>query len=336
MPRIAYKPLCDSIFKRDHAALAALASADQIAAQHWKPIMDAAFVGDGKSIDILVDNGADVNIKASTGAKHTPLTRLCQFHRTIPKHEGHPVALDRLLAHGANPDVAAGPLDLPPLGYACMGPLHNLIERLKKVSEQSDALTAALLVDVKGLRRYSKKNATGLVDEVQRTPLHYLALSAIAKETEFSKVKSCVNLLLDSGVELDAAQPIQEGDEVFYATALWYAVSWQGNIDLSKYLLERGASPNVAVFSSLFHGDVEICDLLSEFGADWNQRVEGLTPLMDLMKWNRTKLVPWLLERNVDVNATDNEGRTALDYAYKRKIKKTTIDLLIQHGATKS
>ena len=334
MPRVAYKPLCDTIHKRDHARLSALAKADQAAAQHWKPIMDAAFIGDGKSIDILVDNGANVNIKAGAGAKHTPLTRLCQFHKTIPKHNGHPLALGRLLAHGADPRVAAGPLELVPLGYATMGPLHELIDPLLKATRPVDVLSAALLVDEKALRRFAGQDRIGVVDEVQRTPLHYLALSGITKETDFLKVKACVDLILESGIDIDAAQPIPEGDSVFYATALWYAVSWQGNIELTKHLLECDARPDVAVFSSLFHGDVAICELLHEYGANWNLRVEGLTPLMDLMKWNRTKLVAWLLERKVDVNATDEEGKTALDYAYKRKIKRDTIELLIQHGAT--
>ncbi|MCY4095127.1 MAG: ankyrin repeat domain-containing protein [Gammaproteobacteria bacterium] len=333
MARVAYKPLCDAISQGDVKTLERLAQGDPDASQHWKPIMDAAFTGDAACIDVLMLHGADVNITAGTGAKHTPLTRLCQYHKTIPKHAGHKAALSRLLKHGANPTIAAGPLALTPLGYAAMGPLDELMEVLVSELRPLDVWSASLMFDLPRLKILAKQRLLTSLDHENRTPLHYVCVSGLHKNLGNQAAIECTEFILDQGVEIDAVQPIVEGDEIFNATALWYAVSWQGNLELTKYLLSRGASPNPAVFSSLFHGDIEICKLLDEHGADWNLKVGGATPLMDLMRWNRPKLVGWLLERGADPTIKDHDGLTALDHARKRKIRKDVIDLLVATGA---
>lgn len=333
MPRVAYKPLCEAISQHDAQRLKELAHVDPTAAQHWKPIMDAAFMGDAACIEVLVDNGADVNIKAGTGAKHTPLTRLCQYHRTIPKHEGHPDALRRLIDLGADPKLAAGPLSLTALGYAAMGPLDELLLILKRELDPFDVWSAAVLCDLPRLRQLARQQKLNVFDSEKRTPLHYVCMSGLHKVHGNQSAIECTQLMLEHGIGIDAAQPIEEGNEIFHATALWYAVAWQGNLELTKHLLVHGADPNPAVFSSLFEGDVEICNLLDEYGADWNLKVGGATPLIDIMKFNRSKLVPWLLEHGADPAIKDHDGLTAVDHARKRKVKKDVISLLTANGA---
>lgn len=295
--------------------------------------MDAAFAGNVDCLNALVDAGADVNVIAGTGAKHTPLTRLCQYHRTIPKHPGHAKTLARLLELGADPTVPAGPLSLRPLGYAAMGPLADLMDLLVAKLRPLDACAAAVVWDLRRLKQLAKKGAIGMTDEEGRTPLHYVAMAGHYKDGSTDAGIECAKFILDQGVKVDVAQPIPEGFGVFNATALWYTVSWQSNIELARYLLEHGASPNPGVFAALWDGNVEICELLDAHGADWNQRAADETPLMEMLKYNRTKLVPWLLARDVDLNVTNAEGLTVLDYARKRKTKKAIVNLLIEKGA---
>ena len=290
--------------------------------------MDAAFAGNVAAIEVLVAHSADVNIVAGTSAKHTPLTRLCQYHSTIPKHEGHLPALKKLLAVGADPTVSAGPLSLTPLGYAAMGPLDDLVAILAQHLRPFDIWSAAVQCDLGRIRQLGKKQSLDVRDTEGRTPLHYVALSGLFKRVGSDKVTACADELLSHGIPLDGAQPIVEGDSVFHATALWYAVSWQNNLDLTHHFLKLGASPNPAVFSCLFEGDAAMCQLLADFGADWNTRVEGATPLMDLMKWNRPKMVGWLLDHGADPSLKDNDGLTALDHARKRKVRAEIIELL--------
>ncbi len=329
MSKVVYKPLCEAIQQGNIPRLRTLAQADTEAACHWKPIMDAAFLGSAPCIDVLVENGANVNVRARTGARHTPLTRLCQHHRTIPKHDGHERALCRLLAHGADVAVPAGPLALTPLCYAAMGPHENLVKRLKKEAQPVDVWSAAALCDLGRLRKLAQQNAIDSRDAEGRTGLHYVAMSGFHRVCGIETAISCLDYLISEGVEVDAAQAIQEGESVFNATALWYAVSWQGNLTMSQRLLMHGANPNPAVYSALFEGNVEICNALDAHGADWNQKFAGQTPLMELIKWNRPKLLPWLLERGVDPGIRNSEGLTALDLARKRKVRNDVIDLLV-------
>ena len=332
MARVAHRPLCNAVFAGDTAKLRSLVRNDPAATKHWKPIMDAAFVGNAECIRILVEGGADVNVVASTGARHTPLTRLCQFHKTIPKTDGHSDALDALLELGADSSVAAGPLALQPLCYAAMGPLHPLLERIQKHIKTVDVWTAAGLCDLSHLRHLATRNEVNVEDHRKRTPLHYVALSGMHHIDQENTI-ACAKLLLEEGIAVDHAEPIQEGDEIFEATALWYAVSWQGNRSLVEYLLKQGAATRPAVFSALWGGDEAMCELLDSYGTDWDLRHEGRTPLIELFHWNRPKMTAWLLSRDVNVNAQDGNGKTALDYALKRKSKQAVIDLLLEHGA---
>lgn len=293
--------------------------------------MDAAFIGNPDCIRILVDGGADVNVVARSGGKHTPLTRLCQYHKTIPKSDTHPQALDTLLKAGADPDIVAGPLGLPPLAYAAMGPLPQLLDVFTKHSQQT-IWTVAAQCDLAKLQTMSRCGDLCVRDDRGRTPLHYVALSGMHKLDSDNAIQ-CAKFLVETGIPVDHKELISEGDEIFEASALWYAVSWQANRSLVEYLLSEGAAPDPGVFSSLWSGDLEMCELLDSYGADWDFRAGGRTPLMELFHWNRPKLTDWLLDRDVDVNATDNDGQTALDYARKRKTKQTFLDALETKGA---
>ena len=185
----------------------------------------------------MVEHGADVNVKSGTGSKHTPLTRLCQYHTTIPKHDGHKETLDRLLEVGADPTVAAGPLGLTPLCYAAMGPLEDLVASLIGEVRPLDVFSAALLYDLRRLKQHVKKKGLATVDQEQRTPLHYVALSGMFKVNGSAKAIECVDYILDQGIGVNAMATIAEGNGVFNANALWYGISWQSNIELTRALV---------------------------------------------------------------------------------------------------
>ena len=328
MPRVEYKPLCEAISQGDINRLKTLSAEDPAAAVHWKPITDAAFKGSADAIRVLVDHGADVNVVSGTGSRHTPLTRLCQYHSTIPKHAGHVTALEQLLEFGADPDVAAGPLNLRPMCYATMGPLESLVACLQNVRQLSDLWDAAVLCDIDRLRTLAKDRSLNVRDDVGRTPLHYVALSGMYKVLGSDVAIECADCLLGGGIEVDAMQPIPDGSEVFNANALWYSVSWQNHFEMAKHLLEKGASPQPAVFAALWSSDLTICELLDQYGADWDQQFDGMTPLMEMIRYNRVKLIPWLLDKGVDTKVRNNEGQTALDVAVKRKLRAELIELL--------
>ena len=332
----AYRVLCAAIAQGDLAALRATIKRQPEAVRHWKPIVDAAFAGRDDMAKALLAAGADPNVRSGTAGRHTPLTRLTQHHATIPKHEGHVATLTTLLAAGADPNLRAGPHDLPPLAYAAIAPAQDFIKPLLDGTRLDVHLVASLL-DRQGLQRAladpQQRRAT---DARGRTPLDYVALSGLWKTLGSAEAIACAKLLLKAGVDVDQGEQFPEGDTVFHATPLWRALSWQQHDALAEFLLENGANPNPAVFAATYRGGDggdESCELLHRFGADWNQRFNGRTPLMDLMYFKRPAASRWLLAHGAEVNAADPTGKTALHFAAIRGVRADYVQALIEAGA---
>lgn len=294
--------------------------------------MDASFAGRGDMISSLLDTGADPNIVSTVSSRHTPLTRICQYHKTIPKHDGHADALRTLLRRGADPSLAAGPHDLRPICYAAMGPLPSLIAAIKEIQRSTDVFDAAVLCDTHGLEANVQEIDERLTDHASRTPLHYVAMSGMWKEIGTVESIASAKLLLRLGVDVKAVQPIPDGGTVFNADALWWCVAFQNNIELATFLLDNGASPDASIYAASFEGDEAMCELLDRHGANWNQQFGGRTPLMDVLNWNRTKLMPWLLEHGADPCMVDDQGRNSLHYAASRGVKNSALGQLIDAG----
>ena len=333
--RTGYKMLCAAIGAVDLDALRGGVRVDPDAAFHWKPIMDAAFTGRADMIEVLLDAGADVNVMAGTPGRHTPLVRTMQPHLTTPKHAGHAEVVALLLARGADPDMVAGPHMLAPLGYAAMGGFERFIAVLRDAGAIVDTRLAAMLYDIEALRRGIAARGVDATDDRRRTPLHYLAWSGMWKIDRLGSEAACTCLdqLLDAGADVDAFESILEGEEEFRATALWRAVSWQKHAVIARWLLDVGADPQSSVFAASYGGPEELCELLDAHGADWNQRFQQRTPLMDLMRFRKPAMSVWLLEHGADVHATDEFGRTALHWAALQGVRADYLAALVDHNA---
>ncbi len=331
--RVEYRKVCEAIAAGRLADVGKEVQANPKVVEHWKPLCDAAFYGSSECIGILLDAGADPNQIAGTASRHTPLTRIAQYHKTIPKHEGHSKSMSLLLNRGANPGISAGPLNLTPLAYATIGPLSTLVEVLRGHADGRDIFSAASLHDKYWLEQIlDEQVVTPHVDESDRTPLHYIGLSGMWRELGASSSLECAKLLLDHSYEVDAVQEIPDEGEVFEATPLWYAVAYSQNVELIKFLLERRANPNPATFAATYSGELQIVQLLNQYGADWNIKFAGRTPIQDLLSYRRTKLVPWLLDNGARVDLQDSDGRTALHTAAMYGCKPNLLQQILDHG----
>lgn len=320
--------------RNDDRAIA-LIRKNKEAARHWKPIMDAAYVGAPKVVRALLAAGADPDIVSGTGYRHTPLIRCLHWQSTFPRTPEHTRVLNVLLKGGANPDLPGGPHRYPPLAEACIGGYEKDIELLLQAGATRNLHINAMLCDTARLKRQLKKTDADTLDHAGRTPLHYLAFSGLWRKSEKHARASlaCAKALFDAGADVDRLDEHIGAEDDFRATALWRAAGWQKHHALAKLLLDAGANPDNAIFAVGFEGDERMLKLLLDHGVNLEVKVHGRTPLMDLCYYKRPDNVRWLLENGARPNAKDKNGRTALHHAVIQGTRPEIVQCLIEHGA---
>ena len=185
-----------------------------------------------------------------------------------------------------------------------------------------DAVTAIL--DVDG----SLVTAKGHGD---RTLLHLAcAVQTTSPRSRALQVR-LAGLLLDRGLAID--EPY--GRDA--CTALFEAVARARNIDLVRFLLDRGAdvhtAPGGGLFAATWWQDLDILDVLIDAGADL-EIVVGVTPFLASLSSGRFAAAKHLVERGADVNAPDPKGRTALHLVLEKDYDPALLAWLVGHGAS--
>jgi len=140
-------------------------------------------------------------------------------------------------------------------------------------------------------------------------------------------------LLIDKGAQLEATY-IDDG---------WTPLCWAasgGHLDICRLLLDKGAQleakaddDGTPLHFAAAHGQVEIVRLLCDRGADVEARdEEGVRPLHDAARMGHILVVKELIEeRNAEINARDNNGKTALRWARDDE-KPDVAAFLDEHG----
>lgn len=140
-----------------------------------------------------------------------------------------------------------------------------------------------------------------------------------------------VKLLIEAGADPDGANAY--GDTAFI-TALNFEGKNQTETDkvvreIQMYLLGHGADPNrpnqfgkTPMFWAAYTEDIEMLDLGLKNGGDVDfadQKVEGVTVLMDAAYNGKMKSVEWLLAHGADKKLRSTKNKTAYDYAVQAK-----------------
>jgi ankyrin repeat protein len=62
-------------------------------------------------------------------------------------------------------------------------------------------------------------------------------------------------------------------------------------------------------------GEIETVKKFIEYGADVNEKLNGMTPLMYAARYNKVEIIKYLLLKGADRNIKDSQGFTALKHA---------------------
>ncbi len=120
-------------------------------------------------------------------------------------------------------------------------------------------------------------------------------------------------------------------------SVICFAMRYRCDAEIIDLLIESAADLNhidnegVSVFDvAVTYNNLTMIERLLEGGFDLSTptRKSGFTPLMGAVCYSRSDVVKKLLEKGVDIDARDNHGFTALDYA--RKMHKKSILALLQ------
>ena len=197
---------------------------------------------------------------------------------------------------------------------------------IKAIKSLDLASTKALLQQQPEWNKWHEDNG--------KNALHYLCGVSVSGDPEKAETSlQMLRLLLKSGMNINSIHTIKGEGCDFFATPLWYAYTRGRNEKLYTYLLKIGADPNNCMFAIAWYDDVKTAELFKKYGAAIENNNGVDTPFLAAFTWKKINAATWFLKNGANVNATDNDGNTALFYAVKRKYPVEQIQLLLQYGA---
>ncbi|HYL74014.1 MAG TPA: ankyrin repeat domain-containing protein [Bryobacteraceae bacterium] len=303
-------------------------------------LMLAARLGKDDRLPVLLAKGANVNASDNTGTTALMVAAAVQWD------EQALTMMKLLLAKGADPNAKDNQ------GRTAAGRVaqDGYIERAKfladhgtRVADPATFLASARnFALARAIAQGSIETAKAMLEQGADPNFHEIdgrTLLMIAADNEYSAAKAL--LLLSHGASVNLAGSNKD-------TALMVAAD-QYQAETVKALLDRGADPNAAdrqgntvlmraAASKRTYEEERhpLIHLLLAAGADpRHKNSRGVTALM-LMAGDGNPALPLLLEKQVEVDARDAEGNTALHYAarhFARGWQRRDGWALLQKGA---
>lgn len=291
----------------------------------------AAFRGHSAVVNLLLERGADPNLKGWAGL--TPLHAAAMA--------GREEVVRLLLENGGSKTVNAklSVTHITPLQYSAEADNYKIANMLlesgadvqsKQTHSRYTALHCAVAEDAK--TQIVQLMIDHGVDVMSKTmwmdtPLHLAA--------ELSR-RSTIKLLVERGAVIDNKHSLNGN------TALHVAAKTQSRSENVEMLLDLGAdihaknsTGKTALHLAVEALDAETVRVLLDRGAEPNAKCQnGDCPLHCATRSANAMIVQLLLDRASDVNALNNDGQTALDIATSSKVtdSEDMKELLISMG----
>ena len=126
------------------------------------------------------------------------------------------------------------------------------------------------------------------------------------------------------------------------ATLLMVSIIYNNDINIIKYILEKGADVNIQdengntafLYAALYYQNPDILDLLIKYGADKNAKnVLGANAAIIAVYNNNIDILNKIINMGIDINCQNKNGWTALMSAVLDFRPIEIIQLLINNGA---
>src|SRR5690606_20528228 len=85
-----------------------------------------------------------------------------------------------------------------------------------------------------------------------------------------------------------------------------------GHYETAEMFIARGGTPLCTAISK---GDVDVVRKFIEYGANVNEKSNGMTPLMVAARYNNVEIIQLLLDNGADLYARNENKFTALKFA---------------------
>ena len=333
------KALASAAAAGDLHTMRAMLNADKALATDWQPMMDACYVGRAEAVALLLDNGADPNVKSKSAHHYRPLHRTVEYKKTAPKHAGHRKVVDLLLDAGADPLMPGSYWIISAIAVCATGDATQFLPAmLKRVPKEHDIFHASLLGETARVNALLRKDPSLAsahhegtriwTDDEGWTPLIYCARSHLGRDDD-EKRKALARIaqtLLDHGSDITGCVD--------------QAIS-SNNLEVFEVLLKAGGT--VADDDTLNHaacaGQFDALELLLSYGArlDGTRGTDhhgGYTSLGCAVSCRSIQGAQWFLEKGQDPNRIKSKaGENCLHVAVHFGASDKMLQLLLDHGA---
>jgi ankyrin repeat protein len=121
---------------------------------------------------------------------------------------------------------------------------------------------------------------------------------------------------------------MEEDEEDFRATPVWFAVARGENLPLVRFLLKRGADASYCLWAAVWRDDAVLCRALLQAKPRLDLRAHGETPIFYAARLQRLRTLELLVAAGADPAVKDRRGRDAVDIAGARRLPKEIIGRL--------
>jgi ankyrin repeat protein len=136
-------------------------------------------------------------------------------------------------------------------------------------------------------------------------------------------------VLLEAGANLEAAVTMEEDEEDFRATPVWYAVARGENLPLVRFLLKHGADASYSLWAAVWRDDAVLMRELLKRRPRLDLGAHGETPIFYAARL-QLKTLDLLIAAGADPSIRDRRGRDAVDIARARRLPKDVIARLAE------